>query len=83
MRRPNQPLRTCASSLTRTHPPRGTPPSPQRWMLNPLGWEQPGSPRTRYLGMYRRILTRDTGAAIGLITGIILGSLLLNLTGSY
>jgi len=33
--------------------------------------------------MYRRILTRDTGAAIGLITGIILGSLLLNLTGSY
>ena len=47
------------------------------------GWKQPGSPRTRYLGMDRRILTRDTGAAIGLITGIILGSLLLNLTGSY
>jgi uncharacterized membrane-anchored protein YhcB (DUF1043 family) len=33
--------------------------------------------------MDRRILTRDTGAAIGLIIGIILGSLLLNLTGSY
>jgi len=52
-------------------------------MLNLRGWKQPGSPRTRYLGMDRRILTRDTGAAIGLITGIILGSLLLNLTGSY
>jgi hypothetical protein len=30
-----------------------------------------------------RILTSDTGAAIGLIAGIILGSLLLNLAGSY
>jgi hypothetical protein len=30
-----------------------------------------------------RILTNDTGAAIGLIAGIILGSLLLNLSGSY
>ena len=36
-----------------------------------------------YLGMDRHILTKDTGAAIGLIAGIILGSLLLNLTGSY
>jgi len=33
--------------------------------------------------MDRPILTGDTGAAIGLIAGIILGSLLLNLTGSY
>jgi hypothetical protein len=32
--------------------------------------------------MDRRILTKDTGAAIGLITGIILGSL-LDLTGWY
>jgi hypothetical protein len=31
--------------------------------------------------MDRPILTKDTGAAIGLITGIILGSLLLNLAG--
>jgi hypothetical protein len=30
-----------------------------------------------------RILTSDTGAAIGLIAGIILGSLLLNLAGPY
>ena len=37
----------------------------------------------RYLGMDHHILTKDTGAAIGLITGIILGSLLLNLAGSY
>jgi len=33
--------------------------------------------------MDRPLLTGDTGAAIGLIAGIILGSLLLNLTGSY
>ena len=50
---------------------------------NPLGWKEPGAPRARYLGMDSPILTRDTGAAIGLIAGIILGSLLLNLTGSY
>jgi hypothetical protein len=50
---------------------------------NSLGWKQPGSPRARYLGMDHRILTKDTGAAIGLIAGIILGSLLLNLTGTY
>jgi hypothetical protein len=31
--------------------------------------------------MDRRILTKHTGAAFGLITGIILGSLLLNLAG--
>jgi hypothetical protein len=33
--------------------------------------------------MDHQILTKDTGAAIGLITGIILGSLLLDLTGWY
>jgi len=33
--------------------------------------------------MDRRLLTEDTGAAIGLIAGIILGSLLLDLTGWY
>jgi hypothetical protein len=33
--------------------------------------------------MDHRILTNDVGAAIGLISGIILGSLLLDLTGWY
>jgi len=33
--------------------------------------------------MDRRHLTSDLAAAIGLISGIILGSLLVNLTGSY
>jgi hypothetical protein len=33
--------------------------------------------------MNRRILTKHTGAAFGLITGFILGSLLLNLAGWY
>ena len=59
-------------------------PTPDRRApFNPLGWKQPGSPGARYSGMDRHILTTDTGAAIGLIAGIILGSLLLNLTGSY
>ena len=59
-------------------------PTPDRRApFNPLGWKQPGSPGARYPGMDRRIWTEDTGAAIGLITGIILGSLLLDLTGWY
>jgi hypothetical protein len=58
-------------------------PDPSGAPLNPWGWTQPGLPGARYLGMDRPILTKDTGAAIGLITGIILGSLLLDLTGWY
>ena len=47
------------------------------------GWTQPRSARACYPGMDCRILTKDLGATIGLITGIILGSLLLDLTGWY
>jgi hypothetical protein len=35
----------------------------------------------RYQGVKRRLLNGDTGAAFGLIAGIIIGSLALNLSG--
>ena len=43
---------------------------------------QPSRSGACYLKMKRPVLNADTGAAFGLIAGIILGSLALNLSGA-